>query len=156
MRLMNGSISIGDFSSNLDFFIKKAINISQTKSSNLTPMAKKKKVLITDDDHEGMTLMKLALEEEFEIVCAYTGQEALTSYEGDPEIALILMDGRMPVMDGFEAAKAIKKIRPELPIICISSYEVEPEYGEYFVCHLRKPFSMCKELLPVVKRILQT
>lgn len=48
--------------------------------------------------------------------------EAVEFVRNVPDIDLILMDIRMPVMDGIEATKIIKLIKPELPIIAQSVY----------------------------------
>ncbi len=53
---------------------------------------------------------------------AINGQEAVQICLDHPEIALVLMDIKMPVMNGIEATKKIKKIRPNLPVIAITAH----------------------------------
>ncbi|MDD2564764.1 MAG: response regulator, partial [Salinivirgaceae bacterium] len=49
----------------------------------------------------------------------------------NPKIDGILMDIKMPVMDGIEAAKQIQKTRPNIPIIALSAYALEHEVEKY-------------------------
>ncbi len=48
---------------------------------------------------------------------AENGLEAIDLVKGKPDIDLVLMDLRIPKMDGYTATTEIKKIRPELPVI---------------------------------------
>ncbi|MBU1370650.1 MAG: response regulator, partial [Bacteroidetes bacterium] len=52
------------------------------------------------------------------------GKNALELAQNHPEIQLVLMDIKMPVMDGIEATKQIKAFKPELIIIAITAYAV--------------------------------
>ena len=56
------------------------------------------------------------------IVKAANGKEAVELITGNQNIDVVLMDIRMPVMDGMEAMKAIKKIRPGMPVIAQTAY----------------------------------
>jgi len=47
-----------------------------------------------------------------------------------PEIGLVLMDIKMPVMDGFDATRLIKQFRPGLPVIMQSAFTSESERGK--------------------------
>lgn len=53
---------------------------------------------------------------------AYNGEEAIGQCRQHPETSLVLMDLKMPVMNGFEATKIIKQLRPTLPIIAQTAY----------------------------------
>ena len=53
---------------------------------------------------------------------ANNGQEAVDLAKNHPDISLVLLDIRMPVMDGLEATKLIKAMRPQLPIIAQTAY----------------------------------
>ncbi len=73
---------------------------------------------------------------------ARDGQEAVAMCRGDQGIGLVLMDIKMPHMDGCAAAKIIKEARPDLPIIAQSAYAIEFEtesYRSVFDDYLTKP-----------------
>jgi len=58
-------------------------------------------------------------------------KEAIEICMGNSNISLILMDIKMPTMDGHEASKQIKEFRPQLPIIAQSAYSLE-QYREIY------------------------
>ena len=72
------------------------------------------KILIVDDHAYNRELLVFILEDEgHECVEAENGQLACEAFAADEDIQLILMDVNMPVMDGVESAKTIKKISPD-------------------------------------------
>jgi len=78
-------------------------------------------ILIVDDE-EGMreTLVDI-LEDLYQVEEASNGQEALCKV-GERCYTLVLMDIKMPVMDGVEALERIKSSHPELPVIMMTAY----------------------------------
>ena len=83
-----------------------------------------KTVLIVDDDVRNLYAMAAALEmKEMMVVQASNGEIALQQLEKYPEIALILLDLMMPVMDGFATIAMIKKQERyrDIPIIVLTA-----------------------------------
>ncbi len=80
-------------------------------------------VLIAEDDESSLfyltTLLKKA---NLSILFASNGKEAVEFCMGHPEIDLVLMDIRMPLMDGLEATRKIRMFRKELPIIAVTAF----------------------------------
>ncbi len=76
------------------------------------------------------------------IIQAENGQEAIDYYRSN-HIDLILMDIRMPVLNGYEAAKVIKSLNPDLPIVALTASVMQDEFEKirraYFDDYLRKP-----------------
>jgi len=56
------------------------------------------------------------------ILHAWDGREAVEFVRRHPEISLVLMDIKMPEMDGYTATRLIKKMRPQLPVIAQTAY----------------------------------
>ncbi len=80
-------------------------------------------ILIAEDDDVCMELLKEMLEDEkARLFFAHDGQEALDIINTTPKIQVVLMDLKMPVLNGFEATKLIKRLKPKLPIIAQSAY----------------------------------
>jgi len=61
------------------------------------------------------------------IINAANGQEALEVIKANPDIDLILMDMKMPVMDGFEASRAIREVLSEIPIIALTAFSLQKD-----------------------------
>ena len=85
-------------------------------------------ILIAEDDDLSTILLKKNLKgQNLTILCAENGWEAVELVQHHPEINLVLMDIKMPVMNGFEATRLIKKQRPDLPIIGQSAFTSKEE-----------------------------
>ena len=82
-----------------------------------------KTVLIAEDIEGSFELLKEYLRDTgIHSLWAENGMEAVKKVRLEKKIDLILMDIRMPVMNGFEAAKIIKEMHPEIPIIAQTAY----------------------------------
>jgi CheY-like chemotaxis protein len=83
-----------------------------------------KTVLIVEDVELNIDLLTQILEEDYTLLVAKNGAEgvALTEQE-EPD--LVLMDISLPVMDGYEAARSIRKTFPSLPIIGLSAHAMQ-------------------------------
>jgi len=97
------------------------------------PLVKKfewvgKKLLVVDDEELNWFFMRdLILPTQAQLIWAKNGKEAVEIYQDDTNIDLILMDFRMPVMNGFEATKAIRSFDPKIPIIALTAYAQDEE-----------------------------
>ena len=89
-----------------------------------TMMPKKPIALVIDDDIVLLETMKLQLSEFVDVIPARGGKQALQSVSGQ-QIDVILLDIEMPVMNGYEATVAIRRlsnrIRANVPIIAITA-----------------------------------
>ncbi len=100
--------------------------------SNNIPLKEKendcKTILIAEDDEINFLYLDEILKSlDLNTLHAKNGREAVELCEGDQTLDLILMDIKMPEMDGHEATRKIKQIRPDVPIIAVSAYFEEKE-----------------------------
>lgn len=78
-------------------------------------------ILIAEDNDSNYKLFENILHKDFNIIHAWNGQEAVDLFkERHPHI--VLMDINMPIMNGYEATKEIRKLSAEIPIIAITAY----------------------------------
>jgi two-component system cell cycle response regulator DivK len=87
-----------------------------------------KKILIAEDERTNYLFLEALLKRTNAIlIWAETGKTALEAVQKDSAIDLVLMDIKMPEMNGYEATHEIKKIRPQLPIIAQTAYALAGE-----------------------------
>lgn len=101
--------------------------------ANQIPLSKgeeKGTILIAEDDNINFLLFqKIMKSKNYKIIRAQNGQEAVEICLSNPNIDLVLMDIKMPIMDGFQALEKIQPIRPDLPIIALTAFSSN-EYKE--------------------------
>lgn len=87
------------------------------------PVLEKPVILIAEDDESNrFYLEKILTKINVKVLSATDGIEAMEQCRAHPEISLVLMDLKMPVMDGFEATHEIKIFRKDLPIIALTAF----------------------------------
>ncbi|MBU3928567.1 MAG: response regulator, partial [Bacteroidetes bacterium] len=109
-----------------------------------------KTILITEDEDSNFILLEEMLSRfGINIIRAVNGLEAVKLCQSNPNIDLVLMDIKMPEMDGYEATKRIKEFKPDLPIIAQTAYITEADRIKALACgcsdYISKPIS--KQLL---------
>ncbi len=107
----------------------------------------KKVVLIVEDEINNYLLLKEMLSRyKVEVLHATNGKEAVETVKKGSFIDLVLMDIKMPVMDGYEATKLIKKHTPGLPVVAQTAhaYPEEMKKAEKSGCegYLIKPIDL--------------
>ena len=112
------------------------------------------RALVVDDDFDIAELVRLALTDEgHEVVIAVNGSAALQQALETP-FDLILLDMRMPVMDGWEFARAYQAMpEPRAPVIVVTAARDAAERAAEISAdgHLAKPFSL-EELYAIINR----
>ena len=79
-----------------------------------------KKILVAEDNDSNFILMTYLLKKDFEFDRAKNGQEAVEMVNA-AHYDLVLMDIKMPIMDGLEATKKIKEMLPDLPVVALTA-----------------------------------
>ncbi|WP_292361908.1 MULTISPECIES: transporter substrate-binding domain-containing protein [unclassified Methylophaga] len=100
-------------------------------------------MLIVDDvEHNRELIRQHFINSNIQTSEAENGQQAVEFVENN-SVDLVLMDIRMPVMDGYEAAQKIKGFSPDLPVVALTASVMKDAYEqdklEHFDAYLRKP-----------------
>ena len=115
-----------------------------------------KKILIAEDNDSNYVLMTYLLKKNFEVERARNGQIAVDMVENGT-YDLVLMDIKMPVMDGLQATKLIKEKHPELPIVALTAnaFDSDRTAAEKAGCigFLAKPVNR-DECMALLKQLL--
>lgn len=102
-----------------------------------------KTILVAEDEEFNYLYLEgILMDQNFKIIHTMDGKETVDQFKSNPQIQLVLMDIKMPVMNGYEAAKIIKSINPSIPIIAQSAYALADEraqFGDIFDDYLTKP-----------------
>ena len=102
-------------------------------------------VLVAEDEEYNFLFIRELLNDmDLTIIRAKDGKETVEIFKSNPNIDLILMDIKMPIMTGHEAAKIIKELKPDLPIVAQTAYALEHERAKYvgiFDNYLAKPIN---------------
>jgi CheY-like chemotaxis protein len=87
-------------------------------------------VLLVDDNPANLIVLEAVLSREYNIVRAYSGQQAIDELEKQDDVDVVLLDVQMPGMDGFETARRIQELphAKDLPIIFVTAVYTEDEY----------------------------
>jgi PAS domain S-box-containing protein len=129
------------------------------QSQQAISVNKKLTILVAEDEYNNFMLIKALLEnDKTKVVHAKNGYEAVRICDEDPLIDLVLMDIKMPVMNGIVAFEKIRAFRSDLPIIAQTAYGLEREklqlleigFNEY----VSKPIDK-ENLLETIKKYLK-
>jgi PAS domain S-box-containing protein len=121
-----------------------------TESPVAFKVSKEYTILVAEDEEMNFILLKELLRPyKLNIIHAENGLEATNMVREMEQIDLVLMDLKMPVMDGFEATRMIRDFRPELPVLALTAYSQESDKQ-------RAKESGCCEVMikPIERRIL--
>ena len=115
-----------------------------------------KKILIAEDNDSNFVLMSYILKKHYQFERAKNGQEAVELVDKN-QYDIVLMDIKMPVMNGLEATKAIKEKHPDLPILALTAnaFDSDRQLAMDAGCDdfLSKPVSS-EECLETIKRYI--
>lgn len=85
-------------------------------------------LLVAEDNEDNYLLYEVSLKNKYKLIRAKNGVEAINLFEKwHNSISAVLMDIKMPLMDGYQAAELIRKEDNAVPIIAITAYVYENE-----------------------------
>lgn len=96
-----------------------------------------------DDDYNYKFIETVLIRADFKVIRAENGVEAVNICYNNPDISLVLMDLKMPVMGGIEATRQIKNFLPGLPVIALTAFVSSEDEQEAFLSgceeYIKKP-----------------
>nr|MBP8777636.1 response regulator [Bacteroidaceae bacterium] len=107
----------------LEFRETAPLNNPHKKESQL------KRILVAEDNESNSLVVFSCLKNNYDLVRAHNGKEALNIMKVEP-IDLILMDLKMPEMDGVEATRRIREFNLDTPIIALTAYAFEEDRAQ--------------------------
>lgn len=117
-----------------------------------------KTFLVVEDNPVSTEYLKIVLENKgINLIFTTIGEEAIEIVANNDNIDLVLMDIRLPGIDGYKATKEIKKLRKDLPVIAQTAYALKGDREKALEAgcnaHISKPI-IATELLDLITRTL--
>jgi len=119
---------------------------------------KGKTILVVEDDQISAEYLKEVFEEKgVHLIFANSGEDAINLVINNPQIEVVLMDIRLPGINGYKATEEIKKIRKDLPVIAQTAYALDGDHSKALaagcVAYISKPIGY-NELLSLILKVL--
>ena len=128
----------------------RTIRVSERPTYNM------KTILVAEDEDSNFDLVKAVLQKRYRLLRAHNGIEAVNLNE-DEHPDLILMDIRMPEMNGLDATRIIKEVSHNTPVVALSAYAFEDNIREAKLAgcdeFMSKPFRV-ENLIEMVRRYI--
>lgn len=116
-----------------------------TATAAKTPPGKGEQILLVEDDTAVCKVLAASLSQlGYKVLCANNGEEALRTIAKEREIALVISDWIMPLMNGVELIRRLRDQKSRLPFVLISGYASLPK--EIDSPHLNPFYYMAKPL----------
>ena len=115
-------------------------------------------ILIGEDEHINFRLLEVMLAKtRVKILRGKNGLETFQLFKANPQVDLILMDIKMPEMDGCEVTREIRKFNNRIPIIAQTAYALEEEKEKSLEAgcsaYITKPINKKDLLLLIDKKL---
>ena len=122
---------------------------NDNSTTNKRPTIKGSVLLVAEDDYPNRIYIQTLLKDcSSQIYLAENGREAVELCREHPEISLVLMDIKMPEMNGIDATREIKTFRKDLPIVAVTAYAMSESEKDMYEAgcsdFLQKPINLEK------------
>lgn len=128
-----------------------SINVNAKKWTNKTIL------IVEDDKANALFLIELLRDTDVKLLFAFNGKQALEVFKLNSEIALVLMDIRLPDISGLELTRHMKSQKPHLKIIAQSAYSSRSDVSACYEAgcdsYVSKPINI-SQLLDIIDRNL--
>lgn len=129
-------------------------NSRTIRSTTKTDLRDAPLILVAEDEDSNFELVRIVLSKRYRLLRAVNGIEAVTFCEEEhPD--LVLMDIRMPDMNGLDATRIIKEVNPDIPVVALSAYAFDENIREAMAAgcdeFMAKPFRV-EDLMDMVEK----
>ncbi len=118
------------------------------------PLQNMKTILVVEDEDSNYELVKIVLQKRYRLLRAHNGIEAVQMNE-DEHPDMILMDIRMPGMNGLDATRIIKEVSHNTPVVALSAYAFDEDIRQAKAAgcdeFMSKPFRV-EHLIEMVRK----
>ena len=118
------------------------------------PLQNMKTILVVEDEDSNYELVKIVLQKRYRLLRAHNGIEAVQMNE-DEHPDMILMDIRMPGMNGLDATRIIKEVSHNTPVVALSAYAFDEDIRQAKAAgcdeFMSKPFRV-ENLIEMVRK----
>lgn len=132
-------------------------NSRTIRATTKTDMRNAPLILVAEDEDSNYELVRIVLSKRYRLLRAVNGIEAVTYCE-EEQPDLILMDIRMPEMDGLDATRIIKEVSPDIPVIGLSAYAFDENIRQAREAgcdeFMAKPFRV-EDLIDMVQKYIR-
>ena len=132
-------------------------NSRTIRSTTMTNLKNAPLILVAEDEDSNFELVRIVLSKRYRLLRATNGIEAVTLCE-DEQPNLVLMDIRMPGMNGLDATRIIKEVNHDIPVIALSAYAFDENIREAKAAgcdeFMAKPFRV-EDLLDTVEKYVK-
>jgi DNA-binding NtrC family response regulator len=115
------------------------------------------RILVVDDEQGAREALEIVLEDDYDVLCVASGQEALGRIKERP-FDLVFVDITMPDLDGIETLKRIKAFDDGIDVVMVSAVDSAHEATASMKCgaydYITKPFE-AEDILTTVERVLK-
>jgi PAS domain S-box-containing protein len=124
-ELGKGSTFYFEFQHNMATILDEAA-VDNVGQLNLSTITDEVEILVVEDDLMSLELIQaIFADKKVKLIDAKDGKEALDKFKSNPNISLIIMDLKMPKMNGFEATKQIRLVNATIPIIAQTAFALD-------------------------------
>jgi len=169
-RLMNGEVSLDSTPGKGSVFYvsfpwDKADKQAKQKTEKRAPAQTQtnlgdRKILLVEDDADNMEYLKAVFRNTgITLLTAETGEKAVEMARKETDLDLILMDIKLPGIDGYEATRKIKELNPDIPVIAQTAHAMSDDRQKALdsgcVDYISKPMKK-SELMPMIQKVMQS
>lgn len=128
------------------------------KNEDDEPLENKTILIAEDDEISFIYLNRMLASFKLKLIRAYNGEEAIELMEDNPEVSLILMDIKMPIMDGYQATRILREKNCKVPILALTAFAFSDDKEKAIAAgcndYLSKPVKK-EKLIEMIRRYIK-